>query len=123
VVNHTPMSYASYFRSGIVFLLGVASAIAQPKFSATGTPAANLKIAKDFKVDLLYNVPKDQQGSWVAMCVDPKGRLIVSDQYGKLYRVTLPPVNSTSEAKVEPIDVKIGAAQGLLCAFDSLYVM
>ena len=26
------------------------------------------------------------------MCVDPKGRLIVSDQYGKLYRVTPPPI-------------------------------
>ncbi len=24
--------------------------------------------------------PKDKQGSWVNMCVDPKGRLIVSDQ-------------------------------------------
>ncbi len=107
----------------MVLLLSAISALAQPKFSATGTPAANLKVAKDFKVDLLYNVPKDQQGSWVAMCVDPRGRLIVSDQYGKLYRVTLPPVNSTAEAKVELIDVKIGAAQGLLCAFDSLYVM
>jgi putative heme-binding domain-containing protein len=117
------MSYASFLRNGILLLAGTVCAIAQPKFSATGTPAANLKIAKDFKVDLLYNVPKDQQGSWVAMCVDPKGRLIVSDQYGKLYRVTLPPVNSTTEARVELIDVKIGAAQGLLCAFDSLYVM
>src|SRR5690349_6302248 len=114
---------SSFFRNGILLLLGVASAMAQHKFSATGTPAANVKVAKDFKVDLLYNVPKEQQGSWVAMCVDPKGRLIVSDQYGKLYRVTLPSVNSTSEPKVEPIDVKIGAAQGLLCAFDSLYVM
>jgi hypothetical protein len=32
-------------------------------------------------------------------------------------------VNSTAEAQVELIDVKIGGAQGLLCAFDSLYVM
>lgn len=117
------MSYASFLRNGILLFAGTVCALAQPKFSATGTPAANLKVAKDFKVDLLYNVPKDQQGSWVAMCVDPKGRLIVSDQYGKLYRVTLPPVNSTAEAKVELIDVQIGAAQGLLCAFDSLYVM
>ena len=90
------MSYASFLRNGILLLAGTVCVLAQPKFSATGTPAANLKIAKDFKVDLLYNVPKDQQGSWVAMCVDPKGRLIVSDQYGKLYRVTLPPVNSVA---------------------------
>jgi putative heme-binding domain-containing protein len=99
------------------------SAEAQNAFSATGTPASNLKIAKDFKADLIYTVPKDQEGSWVAMCVDPKGRLIVSDQYGKLYRLTLPPVDSTAAPKIETIDLKIGCAQGLLYAFDSLYVM
>ena len=51
-----------------------------------------MKVAKGFKVELLYSVPKDEQGSWVNMCVDPKGRLIVSDQYGALYRVTPPAV-------------------------------
>src|SRR5688572_4955971 len=115
------MSYGSIFTA----LLSVcaATALAQPKFSATGTPAANLKVLKDFKVDLLYNVPKDEQGSWVALCVDPKGRLITSDQYGKLYRVTLPATTETSAPRIEPLDVKVGSAQGLLYAFDSLYVM
>ena len=56
------------------------------------TDPATMKVAKGFKVELLYSVPKDEQGSWVNMCVDPKGRLIVSDQYGALYRVTPPPV-------------------------------
>ena len=85
--------------------------------------ASNLKVAKDFKADLLYTVPKDQQGSWVAMCVDPKGRLIVSDQYGKLYRIVLPPLGSNGPVKPEAIDLPIGQAHGLLYAFDSLYVM
>ncbi len=111
------------YRSLVTVVLSLSTAFAQPKFSATGTPAANLKVPKDFKVDLLYNVPKDQQGSWVAMCVDPKGRLITSDQYGKLYQVTLPALNATTEPQIEPIDVNVGAAQGLLYAFDSLYVM
>src|SRR5205807_5255214 len=57
----------------------------------TATPAEALKVKKDFKAELLYSVPKDVQGSWVNMCVDPKGRLIVSDQYGPLYRITPPP--------------------------------
>ncbi len=115
------MSYRSLVA---VFLsLGVSAVVAQPQFSATGSAAANLKVLKDFKAELLYTVPKDQEGSWVAMCVDPKGRLITSDQYGKLYRVTLPPAGQSGAPQVEPIDVKIGAAQGLLCAFDSLYVM
>lgn len=117
------MSYSSFLRGAFVFTIGAVSLIAQPKFSATGTPAANLKVPKDFKVDLLYNVPKDQQGSWVSMCVDPKGRLIVSDQYGKLYRLTLPATSMATEPKVEPLSVEVGFAQGLLYAFDSLYVM
>ena len=115
------MSYKSFVT--VRLSLCALSLSAQPKFSATGTPAANLKVAKDFKADLLYNVPKDTQGSWVAMCMDPKGRLITSDQYGKLYRVTLPPAGFVAEPKIESIDVQIGAAQGLLYAFDSLYVM
>jgi putative heme-binding domain-containing protein len=90
------------------------------------TPISRLKIAKGFKVDLLYSVPKDTQGSWVSMALDPRGRLIVSDQYGKLYRVKLPPASATGPAatpEVEPIDVEIGEAQGLVWAFDSLYVV
>ncbi|MCD6049990.1 MAG: Cytochrome c, partial [Verrucomicrobia bacterium] len=89
----------------------------------TATPVNQLRVAKDFKVDLLYSVPKDEQGSWVSMTVDPKGRLIVCDQYGGLYRVTLPAVTSTNGLKIDKINVDIGEAQGLLWAFDSLYVV
>jgi putative heme-binding domain-containing protein len=84
--------------------------------------ADNLKVPKDFRLDSLYTVPTNQ-GSWVAICVDPKGRLVVSDQYGKLYRVSLPPVGQSGEIRPEPIDLDIGGAHGLLYAFDSLYVM
>ena len=56
------------------------------------------------------------------MAVDPKGRLIVSDQYGGLYRATPPAVGSSGKLKLEKINVDIGEAQGLLWAFDSLYV-
>jgi putative heme-binding domain-containing protein len=88
------------------------------------TPIDRLKVAKGFKVELLYTVPRESQGSWVNLAVDPKGRLITSDQYGKLYRVTPPEIGaSPSTTKVEPIPVEIGEAQGLLWAFDSLYVV
>ena len=88
------------------------------------TPAARIKAPKGFRVELLYSVPRESQGSWVNMTVDPKGRLIVSDQYGKLYRVTAPSLGEKADAiKVEPIDVAIGEAHGLLWAFDSLYVV
>ncbi|HEY7315715.1 MAG TPA: c-type cytochrome [Gemmataceae bacterium] len=88
------------------------------------TPAKALQVMKDFNAELLYSVPKDKQGSWVNLCVDPKGRLIVSDQYGPLYRVTPPPLGGEAgQTKVERLDLPLGGAHGLCWAFDSLYVM
>ena len=98
-------------------------------FAATGTAAEaiaadRLKVAKDFRVERLYSVPKDQEGSWVNLCVDPKGRLIVSDQYGGLYRIVPAPLGAdASQTKIEKIPVALGEAHGLLWAFDSLYVV
>ncbi|MFN9036995.1 MAG: PQQ-dependent sugar dehydrogenase, partial [Planctomyces sp.] len=87
------------------------------------TPVSDLKLAAGFQAELLYSVPADRMGSWVCMTSDPQGRLIVSDQYGKLYRVTPPAIGSEAKIVIEPINVDVGMAQGLLCAFDSLYVM
>jgi putative heme-binding domain-containing protein len=90
----------------------------------TATPIELIKVKKDYKVELLYSVPKATQGSWVSLCVDPKGRLIASDQYGKLYRITPPPVGGKEEdVKVEELPVDLGEAQGLVWAFDRLYVV
>jgi hypothetical protein len=76
-----------------------------------------------FQVELLYTVPKDELGSWVCLAVDPKGRLIVSDQGDKgLCRVTPAPLGSKEPTKVEKLDLKITSAQGMLFAFDSLYI-
>ncbi|MCA9058788.1 MAG: c-type cytochrome [Planctomycetaceae bacterium] len=87
------------------------------------TPVDDIKVADGFRVELLYSVPTSRMGSWVSMTTDPEGRLIVSDQYGKLYRVTPPGIAGATEIQIEPIIVDIGMAQGLLFAFDSLYVM
>jgi putative heme-binding domain-containing protein len=88
------------------------------------TPPDKLKALKGFQVELVHAVPRDQEGSWVSMTLDPKNRLIVSDQYGGLYRVTPMPIGGKpEETKVEKIDVPIGEAQGLCWAFDSLYVV
>lgn len=104
---------------------------AKPQTAGAGdapaaTPAEALQAPDGFKIDLLYSVPRDEQGSWVAMAFDDKGRLITSDQYGTLYRVTLPPAapgSGAAKTKVEKLGVQIGGAQGLLHAFDSLYVV
>lgn len=94
-----------------------------PAKPSTATDPTTLKVAKGFKVELLYSVPKDKEGSWVNLCVDPKGRLITCDQDGPLYRLTPPPLGSTEGMKVEKMPAEIGSAQGLLWAFDALYVM
>ena len=91
-------------------------------FSQTGfaqvDKGAKLKLPDGFVGELVYEVPS-KQGSWVCLTTDPQGRLIASDQYGKLYRIT----TSGDASKVEVIDLEIGRAQGLLCAFDALYVV
>ena len=95
-----------------------------PPAAPEATPVSAIKIKEGFRVELLYSVPLATQGSWVASCFDDKGRLIESDQYGKLYRVTLPPLGgSPSELKVEEIPADIGEAQGLLYAFGALYAI
>jgi putative heme-binding domain-containing protein len=88
------------------------------------TDPATMKVAKGFRVELLYSVPKAEQGSWVCLCVDPKGRLVTSDQYGGLYRITPPPAGGkAADTKVEKLPTAIGMAQGLVYAFDALYVV
>ena len=91
-------------------------------FSQTGiaqiNKGAKLKLPDGFEGELIYEVPSDQS-SWVCLTSDPQGRLIASDQYGGLYRIT----TGGDQPKVESIDINIGTAQGLLCAFDALYVV
>ncbi len=107
------------------YLLTPLLALALPAFAQQAdqaTPVGKIKVKKDFKVELLYSVPKEKEGSWVAMTQDDKGRLIASDQYGALFRITPPALNgSPSETKVEKLSIDFGHCQGLLYAFGALY--
>lgn len=87
-------------------------------------PAAeNIETLPDFKLEQLHEVDKDTEGSWVSLCVGPKGDLIASDQYGYLWRITPPPLGQPEGSKVTRINLNAGKAHGLLWAFDSLYFM
>ena len=81
------------------------------------TPVEQFSLPEGFEVDLIYEVPGPTQGSWVSLTVDPKNRLIACDQYGGLYRIDV----SQSPAKIEKLEIEFEGAQGLLCAFGSLY--
>jgi len=76
-----------------------------------------------FVVERLFRVPKEELGSWVCLTTDPKGRLIASDQENRgLFRITPPEPGTDAPTLVEKLQVELSGAQGLLFAFDSLYV-
>ena len=79
--------------------------------------------AKGFQVELLYSVPGEDQGSWVNLCTDDKGRLLVSDQFGGLYRISLPAAGQpVTPSMVEQVPAKIRGVNGMVWAFGALYV-
>ena len=84
---------------------------------------ADIKALPGFKVELLHKVSKTDEGSWVGLTVDNKGRLLATDQYGGLFRITPPPVGSGDKTQVEKLSAEINGAHGLLYAFDSLYAL
>ena len=87
------------------------------------TPVNRIKAARDFQVELLYSVPGEKQGSWINLCVDPKGRIYASDQYGALYRFTPPPLGQTlNPSQIERVPADIRAVNGMVWAFGALYV-
>ncbi len=87
------------------------------------TSIKNISARDGFKVELLYTVPKEKLGSWVNLCVDDKNRIIASDQFGGLYRFPAPKKGKNlDQSKIEKIPADIRAANGLLWAFDALYV-
>ena len=95
---------------------------AQPSGN-TATPVERIKAAKGFKVELLYSVPAEKHGSWVNLCTDNKGRLLVSDQFGGLYRIS-PPASGKplSDVDIKPVPADIRAVNGMVWAFGALYV-
>lgn len=83
-----------------------------------------LKVPEGFQADFLYSPTEADSSSWVSLAVDGKGRLLASDQYGSLYRIEPAPLGSDpATTKVEKLDIALGHAQGLLWAFNSLYVV
>ncbi|MBL9176780.1 MAG: c-type cytochrome [Verrucomicrobiaceae bacterium] len=100
----------------------LATTAGHAQIATQATPVEKIKVAKGFKVELLYSVPKETEGSWVAMTQDDKGRMICSDQYGALYRITPPAIGgSPGETKIEKLSIDFGHCQGLLYHAGALY--
>ncbi|MEZ6131353.1 MAG: c-type cytochrome [Planctomycetaceae bacterium] len=87
------------------------------------TPIDRITAVEGFQVELLYSVPGIEQGSWVNLCTDDNGRILVSDQFGGLYRMTPPAAGKAIEpAMVESVPAEIRGVNGMVWAFGALYV-
>jgi putative heme-binding domain-containing protein len=107
----------------LIIFIKLSSGILFAQIQNEATPVENISVADGFDVELLFTVPKDRLGSWVNLCLDDKNRIIASDQFGGLYRFEIPPKGKTlKENSIEKVPANIRAANGLLWAFDSLYV-
>ena len=118
-------------------IMPVASEPADPQHAAAGgqgpraavltkrvEPRQPFNVPSGFVVERLFVVPRDELGSWVSLAVDPAGRLFASDQEGKgLVRISPAPLDGSGETIVELVPAPITGAQGLLWAFDALYVV
>jgi putative heme-binding domain-containing protein len=132
------------FSKGLLFIffVSILACRQDEKSTELETPVSNdpkvrkLKLPPGFVAERIYSPGENDQGSWVSMTFDNKGRLIASDQFGGMYRMTLPKQGDSSKPAVEkfvvgtkdPSDtssnfIGMGYAQGLLYAFNSLYVM
>ena len=103
------------FAHAFPLLLALAGTLA----SAEPVPTA-LSVAPGFAAEEIFaGGPRD--GSWSAMTVDPKGRLVISP-FGSEPMLRISLSADGSPPRVERLAVPVTSAMGLLFAFDSFYV-
>ena len=72
--------------------------------------STGLSVPPGFEADLVYKVDKEKYGSWISMSFDPRGRLVVSDQYkAGTFLINLPTVGQTlSESSITKLSLESG---------------
>lgn len=97
----------------------------KPGHPLTPAEPAGIQAPEGFKLEKAISIPA-AVGSISSMTTDPDGNLLVAMQHRPgIYRVTLSSISSEKGARLDRLGgeaAKIGWAQGLLWAFDSLYV-
>ena len=109
----------------LTLTLGLLTSCADNLGPITETITSNdITLPIGFEIEKLYNPGAHEQGSWVSLTKDDQGRLYASDQYGNIYRITLPNEgNKLDNVQVKKLDIKIGMAQGLLWHKNVLYAL
>lgn len=85
------------------------------------TPAEQLTVLPGFKVQLLRSAATNE-GSWICMAVDPKGRFYISPQEDSLPMLRVTVDKEGQVEKIEPVPAPLHQAMGLCYAHGSLYV-
>ena len=92
----------------------------RPTPPGSGIASEDLKVVEGFHVERIYDVPKNTQGSWVALTTGPDGTLFASDQGNQgIYQLK---IQNGIVADVVKQNINLSGAQGMVWAFDSLYV-
>lgn len=86
----------------------------------TVASADSLILPPGFKADLVYLVPRAEQGSWISLIVDPKGDLIAGDQAGVLWHISLA---NPQKPVVTRIETEAKGCHGLLYAYGAVYAL
>jgi len=85
-------------------------------------PEDSIQTLPGFEVQKIYEVPNEEQGSWVKLTVGPDGTLIASDQGEEgLFRIHVGGTLDSPEVDVEEFVLPMSGAQGLEWAFGHLY--
>jgi putative heme-binding domain-containing protein len=83
----------------------------------SATAAAHITALPGFKVELVRSATADE-GSWVALAFDPRGRIVVAREDRGLLRLT---PRSDGPFRVETINTNLLECRGLLFAHGALY--
>ncbi len=92
----------------------------QAQGSDAATDPSRFMVAPGFEIELLRTAQADE-GSWISMAFDPRGRLVIGREDQGLLRLTLPG-DGHGEMQVDTINDTLRECRGLLFAYDSLYV-
>ena len=106
-----------------VLLTLIALSCQSTKTGSDTEPPPVPDLPEGFAYDLLHSPSDAEMGTWVALAFDPQGRLYAGDQHGSLYRMQVPPIGEKGTVTVEKLGLELGRANGLLWAFDALYVV
>lgn len=142
-LKRSPRPAAALLSGLMIACTGALTLPAQPASAQDAEPKTtkpkvvnDITVPEGFKVELLHETEKDEQGSWVSLCDGPDGTLFASAQYMKygkgknaqkrntLYHLKPAAIGDpNAETTVIPQPIEINGAQGLCWAFGALYVM